>query len=233
MKILVVQHSAADGPGAFAQITGELGCSLTVHRADTQPQFPDTVDHDMLACFGGAFSLAVDSPPDWVEKERELIRRYVDGGKRVFGICLGAQMIASALGAEVRRNRVAEVGWHDVIQVDPQPSSLVKECFPESWKTLHWHQDTFAIPDGAHRLCWSEACDNQAYAIGDQVFGFQCHLEANEQIVRIFSAVGGIHRSLTELPDSVQPVSQIEKLTRQFLAGQTEILRKFLTAWLA
>ncbi|TWU07449.1 type 1 glutamine amidotransferase [Stieleria varia] len=243
MRILVLQHSAGDGPAEFETVVRELGHTVQIIRLDLEQRLPPSVDCDMLATFGGAFSLAMDQQPDWVAAEQVLIRQYIAAGRRVMGVCLGSQLIASALGGLVRRNRVPEVGWHRVEQTPSHASQLIRDCFPQQTTVLQWHRDTFDIPPGASRIFQSEACDNQAFAIGDQVFGFQFHLEANEQTVKIFSAVAGIHRSLnaanesasnrTELPSTVHSIADIRLQTAVHLPEQSNLLKRFLTQWLA
>lgn len=117
MKILFIQHSAADSPAAASEVLVRPEHTLETIRIDRGDAIPESADADALMLFGGASSLAGSDRPAWVEPEQELIRRYVDAGRRVFGICFGSQMIANALGARVRRNREPEIGWHQIEKV--------------------------------------------------------------------------------------------------------------------
>ena len=112
MKILVIQHSAADSAATAGEVIDRLGHTVQTVRLDRQDALPDAVDADALLMFGGGISLTSPNRPPWVAQEQSLIRSYVSEGRCVLGICLGSQMLASALGANVRRNAQPEIGWH-------------------------------------------------------------------------------------------------------------------------
>ena len=114
----------------------------------------------------------------WLGAEKSFIRACIDNDKTVLGICLGAQLIADVMGAQVRRNEQTEIGWFPVSAVGSHP---LTEIFSQSPVVLHWHGDTFAIPVGAEHLCRSRACENQAFLLGDKVLGLQFHLETTAQ----------------------------------------------------
>ncbi len=227
MKIVAIEHSAGDTAAAAGEIAQQLGHSLRVIRVESGDAVPMTADADVLMIFGGAASLAARNLPAWIEPERELVRKYVAAGRRVLGICLGSQIVASALGAPVRRNENPEVGWHLVERVDRD--FAIADVFPEQFVAFHWHQDTFGIPDGARHIIRSEGCEHQGFVLEDRVFGFQCHLEANPRTVDIFLAASKMHRQPGRF---VQTDRQIRQGTALYLAKQTEILSNFLSRWL-
>jgi GMP synthase-like glutamine amidotransferase len=230
LRVQLIQHSAADAPAAIGPLLDQLGHGVSIVRVDRGDPIPEHPDSDLLMMFGGGISLTSEDLPPWVDAERELIRRYVDQGRRVLGTCLGSQLVASALGATVRRNPQPEVGWHRVVRVADAPTSGVAASLPEQLVAFHWHQDTFAIPPGARRLYESEACRNQAFAIDDHVFGFQFHFEANERTVRTFVAVSKLWR---QQADHVQSEPEILDGIDAYLANQNDQLRRFLTAFCA
>ena len=192
MKVLAIQHDAADPPASAGEIVEQLGHTLNVIRIDRGDAIPETVDADMLMSFGGGISLSRDQLPDWVADEQQLMRKYFDAGRRILGVCLGGQMIAAALGEKIRRNEHVELGWH-VIRKSDEAEHLFN-WLPQSAMVLHWHQDTFAIPAGASHLYESDACRNQSFAIGDRIFAFQFHIEANERTVRVFNQVSPLRK---------------------------------------
>ncbi len=228
MRVQIIQHDAADAPAAVLPILDRLGHHVSITRLDRGDAMPCEADHDVLMMFGGGISLASKEPPPWVEPEKSLIRCYVDRGRRVLGICLGAQLVAAALGASVRRNQEPEVGWHQVSKVDGAIETGVASSLPKRMTALHWHQDTFEIPAGARRLFQSPATRNQAFSIGDQVFGFQFHFEANERTVRTFVAVSSLLRREGRF---VQSKEEILQGIECYLKTQNEQLCEFVQAF--
>ncbi len=227
MKIQVIQHSAADTPAAVGFILDQLGHRVSTVRLDRGDPLPREVECDALMMFGGGISLTSTDLPSWVELERKLIRDYVDQGRRVLGICLGSQLLASALGATVKRNPQPEVGWHLVHRVDDPPTAGVAQGLPQQMRVFHWHQDTFGIPDGATWLYRSDACQHQAFVLDDRVFGFQFHFEANERTVKTFLAVSNLWRRQST---SVQSQAEITGGIESHLPDQTLQMKSFLTA---
>ncbi|NND98892.1 MAG: type 1 glutamine amidotransferase [Pirellulaceae bacterium] len=224
MKVLAIQHDAADPPAAAGEIVTNLGHELTTIRLDRGDKIPATPDADMLMTFGGGFSFTQGEPPPWFAAEQKLIRDYVDTQRKVLGICLGSQMISSALGGKVRRNDQVEVGWHPVESV-PGSSSCLTDLFTQPTHVFHWHQDTFSIPDGAKHVLRSQGCDNQGFVIDDRVFAFQCHLEANEKTVRTFLAVSKLWRQDSRF---VQTEQEIVGGVDQYFPHQQELLQRIL-----
>ncbi|MCG8650986.1 MAG: type 1 glutamine amidotransferase, partial [Pirellulales bacterium] len=188
MKVLVIQHSAADSPATAEDVIHRPHFQVQTIRIDRHEAIPESVDADVLMMFGGPLSLSGSDHPPWVAREQQLVRRYVQEGRRVFGICLGSQMIAAALGAKVQRNPSPEVGWYPIERAAGAKSDLIGQVFPDQLTVLQWHQDTFDIPAGASHLFQSEGCRNQAFTIDDRVFGFQFHMEANPRTVATFLA---------------------------------------------
>ena len=228
MRILVIQHSAADSAAAATPILDILGHDVTTIRIDRGDAIPTAVEYDALLQFGGPHGLTNGEIPAWIAEEQALIRNYVDKDRKVMGVCLGSQIVASALGAKVWRNEQPEVGWHRVVRVT-NDAQISVDAFTEEMTVFQWHQDTFGIPTGATRLFESEACINQAFGIDDRVFGFQFHLEANERTIRMFQAVSALSKKKGEYIQSEEKV--LAGIT-SYLPRQTDRLRSFLTRYL-
>ena len=111
----------------------------------------------------------------WLVEEKKFIQECVAAGKAVLGICLGAQLIASSLGARVYPNFTKEIGW---FPIEGSPTALITSFeFPDTATVLHWHGETFDLPQGALHLAKSKACKNQAFRFRASVIGVQFHLE--------------------------------------------------------
>ena len=231
MKVLAIQHDAADPPAGAGEVVLGLGHELEVIRLDKGNAIPQVADADLLMTFGGGISFArvadADELPPWVAEEQSLVRQYAQTGRRVLGICLGSQMIASALGAKVRRNPEPEVGWHTVqpTEVAGNAGEIAKHVISEPLTVFHWHQDTFDIPDGATHWLRSEGCDHQGYVIDNRIFGLQFHLEATEKTVNTFMAVSRLWRQDARF---VQTEQEIIAGASKYLSGQRAVLEKLL-----
>ena len=143
---------------------------------------PDPAEVDLLVVLGGPMSVNDETEFPWLRKEKRFIRECTEAGKSVLGVCLGAQLIASAMGARVYRNRCKEIGWFPVEQVASADGSTFS--FPASIEVFHWHGETFDLPPGAVRIARSEACENQAFQIGRSVVALQFHLETTIEASR-------------------------------------------------
>jgi GMP synthase-like glutamine amidotransferase len=128
----------------------------------------------MLLVMGGPMNIHEESRFPWLKEEKQLIRCAIEHGKRLFGVCLGAQLMADQLGASVTRAKETEIGWFPVERSGETPSELP---IPEQLIAYHWHGDRFAIPPGATHILKSVACHEQGFLFRDRVLGLQCHLE--------------------------------------------------------
>ena len=185
LRLAVLQHVHFEGPAAIADWAHRAGHELHLSGRDRGDRLPPEEGIDGLVVLGGPMSVNDGDRYPWIAHERALIRRTIDAEKPVLGICLGAQLIASALGAAVYPG-VKEIGWFPVRRADPADASAAP-ALPERFTPLHWHGDTFELPPGAERLAETDAVPNQAFRIGHHVLGLQFHLEATpaslEQLV--------------------------------------------------
>jgi GMP synthase-like glutamine amidotransferase len=151
----------------------------------------------------------------WLTPEQNLIAEAIGSGKIVLGICLGAQLIASALGARVYANRHPEVGWFDVERVDAGREPHALSELPDTLEVFHWHEDTFDLPPGAVRLARSLGCENQAFAVGPLVLGLQFHLEVTPETAGSLIANSRLH---TKPGRFVQPQGEMLSDAGRFAA---------------
>ncbi|MED4603490.1 type 1 glutamine amidotransferase [Paenibacillus validus] len=173
MHIVLLKHFAFDDASVILAWAEQEGCQTTVLFPPDGIALPRMDDFDWLIILGGPMS-AYDKE-DWLQQEKRFIRSAVDHGKHVLGICLGAQMLAEALGGKVYRNEQKEIGWHPVTRT--RAAHRLFEDVPASFHSFHWHGDCFDLPEGALSLAYSDACRHQAFAYGERVLGLQFHLE--------------------------------------------------------
>jgi GMP synthase (glutamine-hydrolysing) len=131
--------------------------------------------------------------------ELRLIEEALRDDMPVLGICLGAQLIAKALGASVGRNGEKEIGWFDVAVSDAGRADRLLARFAPTERLFQWHGDAFDLPHGAVHLATSAACRNQAFRYGDNVYGFQFHLEVDERLIERWLRVESMRRDIEPL----------------------------------
>ncbi|MBN2041573.1 MAG: type 1 glutamine amidotransferase [Spirochaetes bacterium] len=182
MRIHYLQHVSFEGPGYIADWANDHGHSISCTRIFESEKLPDHDMIDLLVIMGGPMSVNDENKFPWLASEKKFIREAINAGKSVLGICLGAQLIASAMGSSVYKNDQKEIGWFPVYRSLQAYDSSFE--FPESISVFHWHGETFDLPRGAVHLAVSRACINQAFSIGRSVIGLQFHLETTPESMR-------------------------------------------------
>jgi GMP synthase-like glutamine amidotransferase len=181
---VLVQHVAFEGPGSIGSAVRDSGAELAVVRIDrAEPLPPPDAVEDMagLVVMGGP--MGVHDTLDWLEHERALLRAAVAAGLPVLGVCLGAQQLAYALGGEVVGGAAPELGVGEVHLSVAAVDDPVFAPAPTPLPCVHWHGDTFTLPDGAVRLAGSDRYENQAFRVGPRAYGLQFHVEVTASLV--------------------------------------------------
>lgn len=148
--------------------------------------FPDVENIDWLIIMGGPMSANDEAEHPYLIAEKVFIRQVIDAGKTVLGICLGAQLIANALGADVKQNPVSEFGWHTISPSNEIKNTLLANVFKEDMLLFHSHSETFDIPNNAIRIASSEACENQGFIYNNRVIALQFHPEITLPLATLF-----------------------------------------------
>ena len=174
VKTHVLQHVAFEDIGSIAAWMKSRNAAITRTRFFAGDLLPNVDGLDCIIIMGGPMSVNDERKLPWLRHEKDFIRNAFRQGIPMIGICLGAQLIASALGTLVYRNPYKEIGWFPVASV---PSSENTFRFPERFTAFHWHGETFELPEGAELLAGSEGCAHQAFQIGRHTAGLQFHLE--------------------------------------------------------
>lgn len=198
MKIHYIRHEPFEGLVCIEDWIRENGHTISVTKTYESPSFPSQDSFDWLIIMGGAISAYDDNKVPWLNAEKEFIRQSIETGKRVLGICLGAQLIASALGARVYPNTEKEIGWFPIWLTPEAELHPFFKNIPDKLTVFHWHGDTFDLPRGAIRLASSAITPNQAFAVGDKVLGLQFHYEATA--ASILEMTAGCGADLTPGP---------------------------------
>lgn len=173
------QHVPFEDLGRMEDWLREAGYEVGATRWHAGERAPEPAGIDLLIVMGGPMSVNDEACFPWLKEEKDFIRRWIDADRPLLGVCLGAQLVASALGARVYPNAVKEIGWFPVTAVTPVPENAFR--FPPEQTVFHWHGETFDLPAGAIHLARSAGCEQQAFQIGRRVIGLQFHLETTPE----------------------------------------------------
>jgi GMP synthase (glutamine-hydrolysing) len=209
MKIAIFQHEPTEPSGYLEQIFLEKSVPFEYVRLYECGEIPRT-DATHLVFMGGPMSVNDEREYPYLKQEKDLIRRSERNRQKVLGICLGAQLIASAFGAPVYRY-VTENGWHELATV-PQGPGIFRD-FPEKFHVFQLHGETFAIPYGGQLLCTGTRVKNQGFVTGN-CLGLQFHLEMTGEMIRLWSRALKKHERET-----------IARKTPRYLAGSNWLCR--------
>jgi GMP synthase (glutamine-hydrolysing) len=180
LRIHTLQHVPFEGPGCIRQWAEDAGTRLTGSRLFCGEPLPSLADFDWLVVMGGPMNIYEEGRYPWLAEEKAFIAQAIENQKVVLGICLGAQLIADALDARISSNQTKEIGWYPVYRTIPRAQFPQLAAMEEKLEALHWHADTFDLPEGAVHLARSEGCENQAFVYNHRVLGLQFHLEMTQ-----------------------------------------------------
>jgi GMP synthase-like glutamine amidotransferase len=184
LRIHYFQHVEHEGLGSIEEWIISSGHSLTSTKFFENADLPELSGLDWLIVMGGSMSVQDEKEYPWLIEEKKFIKKAIDAGKTVLGICLGSQLVSDALGAKVYKNQDKEIGWFDIEPTCFASTSKLLYDMALRTRVFHWHGDTFDLPEGAIHLAYSKACKNQAYLYMGRVLALQFHLEPTKEWIR-------------------------------------------------
>lgn len=211
MKVLAFRHVPFESLGLIAPALESHGIGIDyadLYR-DSAP-LPDPRDYAALIFMGGPMS--ANDPLPYLEQELRCIEQAVRRNQPVLGVCLGAQLIAKALGARVYRNPRKEIGW---FQIELTADGVSDPLFAGAGArelVFHWHGETFDLPPGAVHLARSAVCSHQAYRVGHNVYGLQFHLEVTPEMIADWCGQDANCGDVHELEEPVDPHRNSDRL---------------------
>lgn len=211
LKIHTLQHVPFEGLGCIDQWITTKGHIVDYTKLYDKPQFPSLNEFDWLIVMGGPMGVYDEAIYPWLKEEKEFIRRAIESGKIVVGICLGSQLIAEVLGAKVYPNKQKEIGWFDIQKTEFARNHPLLEQIEEQFTVFHWHGDTFDLPADSERLFSSAVCLNQAFLYKKKVLGLQFHFEVTSQTLKEM-----IENGMSELVEdkTIQSATKIMEQTK-------------------
>jgi GMP synthase-like glutamine amidotransferase len=227
-----LEHWRSDAFAVFGEVLAERQIAVDRVLVSEIASLPDWREYDLMIAMGGPMGAYQEAEYSWLVDEKRAIREAVRAGRPFFGVCLGAQLLASALGAEVYRGPSPELGLNPVFLTEAARRDPVFRGFPRDLEVFEWHQDSFDLPEGAICLARSPRYGHQAMRVGRVAYGIQCHLEKSAE---------DVGRSLEVTPRLLDDLVQRhgEGSVEDFLDGYAafvpflqETARQILRRWL-
>jgi GMP synthase (glutamine-hydrolysing) len=227
---LAIQHIACEPPAAFEDELRSRGLELERAELDEGDALPDWREFAAVIVMGGPMGAYEEDAHPWLAAEKRALREAAEAGHPVWGVCLGAQLLAGALGARVHPGATPEVGLLPVELTDAAGSDPVFEDAPGSFPSLQWHGDTFDLPDGATLLASSPAYRNQAF-VYKRAYGLQFHLEVTPELAAEWGEVPAYADSL----EKIQGPGALDRLVAEVEGHADETIplaRRLFGHWL-
>lgn len=182
----VIRHLAFEDLASFTSSLQANGYSINYIEAADFALMPDGISplnalsDDLLVILGGPISVNDTSMFPFIETEIKLLKQRIAADKPTLGICLGAQLIARALGADVYTDNYKEIGWYPLSLTESGEASALRYLNGEHCSMLHWHGETFDLPEAAVLLASTEKYKNQAFSYGKNILALQFHPEVTQ-----------------------------------------------------
>ncbi|MDY0361229.1 MAG: type 1 glutamine amidotransferase [Desulforegulaceae bacterium] len=223
-KILVVKHVPFEGPGFISSWAASKSIGVDI-ISSWKDELPDVSDDQGVVIMGGPMSVNDDIV--FIKKEMLWVKKLLEKNHKVLGICLGAQIIANALGASVFKGKEPEIGWFPVFLDKSIENEGLKNIFNESELVFHWHGEAFDLPMGANRIFFNDASDCQGFYKGNAA-GFQFHMET--QIETAKALIENCPEDIEKRGVFIQAKEEILKDNKNF-DSINSLMNSFLDWW--
>lgn len=215
-RVIVLQHARSEALGSFENGLKAAGLEpVYVYTFNGQAVPTSSEGSCGLIVMGGPMSVYETSRYPFLTREMKLIEHFLRSEKPILGVCLGSQLLAACLGAQVRKGARKEIGWYPVRLTERGARHALWKGQAPSFTAFHWHGDVFDLPRGAVLLASSDLTEVQAFYFGGRVYGFLFHLEVTEDHIR---------RMLTEFASEIEQ----EKLSPGTILGETRVFLPLL-----
>lgn len=226
--VLAIRHVGFEHLGLFEDVLKEQGLFVQYVEAGLDDLLTlDIANPALVAVLGGPIGAYEDDHYPFLRNELDLIERRIRAGRPLLGVCLGAQLIARAMGAAVRLGPAREIGWAPVTLTEAGQQSPLALLTPDL-PVLHWHGDIFDLPPGARHLASTPLASHQAFALGDAVLGLQFHLEVKGGEIEQWLIGHALEIAAT--PDVTVP--QLRSETAEYAARLAPVARSIWRDWL-
>jgi GMP synthase-like glutamine amidotransferase len=181
--VLIIKHIDTEGPGTLGDFFENTQWETRVIELNKNEVLPPVDSCEAIITLGGPMNVYEEGKYPFLKDEDRFLKRAIKEGVPILGICLGAQLLAKAVGAKVKKAEHKEIGWHSVNLTDDGRKDSLFQGLSDSLSVFQWHEDTFELPRGAKLLATSRTCHNQAFRFGRNAYGLQFHLEVNAEMI--------------------------------------------------
>jgi GMP synthase (glutamine-hydrolysing) len=230
MNFLVLQHLRIEPTAIIGKIIEEAGHHIELVRMDRDESVPQSLSgFDGVVVMGGPMS-ANDTHLSFVTDEIELLKEAIKIDLPVLGICLGAQLLARAAGAEIVTSPVRELGWYPLQRTrDSADDPIFQALDDDGLMVFQWHGETFTLPDSATLVATHTDVPQQAFRIGSSQYGLQFHIEVDRPIIESWIEAGESER--TALGEA--GIAAIRAQSPDYIPAAHAFCRQMIMAWLA
>jgi GMP synthase (glutamine-hydrolysing) len=231
MNVTFFQHSTAHDSGTIGKTLERLGAKCRyIPTALADLENFDPLEPDLLVVLGGSPGVYQSNEYPFLKGEFKILEKRLAHDKPTLGICLGAQLMAAALGAAVfKGSQGVERGWCEISVTPEGQATPIAEFDRAQTRIMQWHQDTFDLPDGSVLLATSEMYRNQIFSWGKNALALQCHVEVDEEIVY----QGLMVRAANEVAAGRLNLNQMREETALYLPPLMQTTETFIKRWVA
>ena len=228
-QAIIFRHMLDNDIGTRAHVLGERGIEFEViDTFDNSIENFDALKPDLLIVLGGACGVYQENLYPFIGDEKRIIKQRLDQDKPVLGICLGAQLMAAAMGEKVYKgSQGSEIGWHTIDVNNSGMDTPVRHFAADKTRVMQWHGDTFDLPQNAVLLASSPLYPHQVFQVGQCSLGFQCHVEVDQKTVRSW-----LVSEAYSAYDGEIDIRQMQKDTDHWVGIMTGQTEKFFHDWL-
>jgi GMP synthase (glutamine-hydrolysing) len=236
--VAIVKHVPLEGAGSLEGCLREAGLDLVaVNAFDRAVRWPEVAELGGVLIMGGPMNVDEEAKYPFLKTETAWIKQLLKNQVPTIGICLGAQLLAKALGAKVTQAEQKEIGWYPIMREPDAEGDPVCAAFGQTETVFQWHGDTFAIPKQAAWLFSSPLCQNQAFRYGDFAYAFQFHIEVTDKMIQQWLKDAVMQQELATLKGVIDPaviraqipthIQRLQELSKHVARGFIERVQAF------
>lgn len=230
--IAIFRHSPTEGPGYFAIFLERHGIPWRLIAIDEGEAVPASAEAYGGLCFMGG-PMSVNDPLPWIDQVCALIRDAAARGIPLIGHCLGGQLMSKALGGQVTRNPVKEIGWGEAqAESNDLAGAWLGDHAKRPATVFQWHGETFSLPPGATRILGNGYCANQMFVLGPHL-GMQCHVEMTPEMIETWCGQWPEEAAAVAHQPSVQAAAQMVGEIPARLPTMRQLADRLYAAWIA